>query len=312
MPSIDFNEVTFSIFAKHSGYIPSEDQVLQSGFLEIYKDDIVNQLSNKVYASWQRSQRVIAARIPAQSKQSFMEMENVSYMDTDSNDIYVSVLQIFIQGSDFDIDKAYIMGHGFNKMGHYELWNDMFTYEDVETLKALENLPMSSSEKIRKFETDPTGAVDISIELANFVNALTSEDIGNFNNPRIKLSVNAIKYFEVLLKKLEGAKLVYTNRAFYQGSSPEAIEQTLDSLRLLINKYNTEKNYLNTKYALVNFVISGIGSIISTPQNQIFATAPVDIDPLNAGADEALKLKMESLKLLEDELLEKSNNGKKE
>jgi hypothetical protein len=50
-----------------------------------------------------------------------MEMKNVAYFRGGSNEAYVSVWQIVIQGSDFDIDKAYIMGHGFNKAGNYEL-----------------------------------------------------------------------------------------------------------------------------------------------------------------------------------------------
>ncbi|MDA3856262.1 MAG: hypothetical protein PF569_08445 [Candidatus Woesearchaeota archaeon] len=49
-----------------------------------------------------------------------MEMRTVAYKNTDSNDVYVSVWQIFYQGSDFDIDKAYIMGYGIDHSGQYE------------------------------------------------------------------------------------------------------------------------------------------------------------------------------------------------
>lgn len=80
----------------------------------------MNQLSEKTYASFLKSLELVAARIPAQSMQSFMEMKNVGYFNTTGNDAYVSVWQIFLQGSDFDIDKAYIMGYGFNKSGLYE------------------------------------------------------------------------------------------------------------------------------------------------------------------------------------------------
>jgi hypothetical protein len=52
--------------------------------------------------------------------QSFMRMKNIGYLSGDSNNIYVSIHQILIQGSDFDIDKAYVMGHSFNKSGTYE------------------------------------------------------------------------------------------------------------------------------------------------------------------------------------------------
>jgi hypothetical protein len=52
-------------------------------------------------ASWEKSLEVVSARIPAQSMQSFMEMKNISYFDTDTNDAFVSVWQIWLQGSDF-------------------------------------------------------------------------------------------------------------------------------------------------------------------------------------------------------------------
>ena len=54
-----------------------------------------------MYSSWEKSREFIAARIPAQSMQSFMEMKNISYLNTSSNDAYVSVWQIWLQGSDF-------------------------------------------------------------------------------------------------------------------------------------------------------------------------------------------------------------------
>ena len=66
-----------------------------------------------IYASWEKSLYFSSARIPAQSMQSFMPMKNVAYFNSenDSNDAYVSVWQIFLQGSDFDIDKAYNIGY---------------------------------------------------------------------------------------------------------------------------------------------------------------------------------------------------------
>jgi hypothetical protein len=44
-----------------------------------------------MFASWEKSHEFVAARIPSQSMQSFMEMKNVAYLKTKSNDAYVSV-----------------------------------------------------------------------------------------------------------------------------------------------------------------------------------------------------------------------------
>jgi hypothetical protein len=54
-----------------------------------------------MYASWEKSHEFVAARIPAQSMQSFMEMKNVGYFNSKNNDAYVSIYQILLQGSDF-------------------------------------------------------------------------------------------------------------------------------------------------------------------------------------------------------------------
>jgi hypothetical protein len=53
--------------------------------------------------------------------QSFMPMKNIAYMNTTTNDSYVSIAQVFLQGSDFDIDKAYTLGSGFTSNGKLDL-----------------------------------------------------------------------------------------------------------------------------------------------------------------------------------------------
>ena len=59
-----------------------------------HKDEDLADLSNKKYASWQKSREFIAARIPSQSMQSFMPMKNVAYYKTEKNDAFVSIWQI--------------------------------------------------------------------------------------------------------------------------------------------------------------------------------------------------------------------------
>ena len=94
------NEITFNIFKKFSGY-NSKDNKLSKDWFKNNKEAIITQLGNKMLASWEKSLEVVSARIPAQSMQSFMEMKNISYFDTDTNDAFVSVWQIWLQGSDF-------------------------------------------------------------------------------------------------------------------------------------------------------------------------------------------------------------------
>ena len=53
------------------------------------------------HSSFLKSLDVVAARIPAQSMQSFMPMKVVAFDNPDINTAYVSTMQILLQGSDY-------------------------------------------------------------------------------------------------------------------------------------------------------------------------------------------------------------------
>lgn len=60
-----------------------------------------NELAKSRYSSWQQSLYFTAARIPAQTLQSFMQMEAVAYSGNSRNLVYVSHWQAWLQGSDY-------------------------------------------------------------------------------------------------------------------------------------------------------------------------------------------------------------------
>ena len=65
------------------------------------RDQLLETLSNNMFTSWQKSNDVVAARIPSQAMQSFMSMSTVGYNEDPGNNVYVSHWQIWLQGSDF-------------------------------------------------------------------------------------------------------------------------------------------------------------------------------------------------------------------
>ena len=83
-----------------------------------------------------------------------MKMKVVGFSDTEKNIIYVSHYQIYLQGSDYDIDKAYIMGHSFDDNGVYIGWSNLFKYSSLEALRASEQLPMPQG---RRYDLDKSG-----------------------------------------------------------------------------------------------------------------------------------------------------------
>lgn len=146
---------------------------------DVYKVDtkayknILNEHNNKfldeIYSSFQKSLYFTASRIPAQTLQSFMQMKLTGFTQSSKNIVYVSHWQTWLQGSDYDIDKAYIMGFEFDDNGKYVGWSDLFEYSTIEHLRASEYLPTPT--KINYYNAE--SGVDITSYMQRI---LTSEN----------------------------------------------------------------------------------------------------------------------------------------
>lgn len=104
-------------------------------------DDFNKSLATTTYNSFKKSLTFTASRIPAQTLQSFMQMELTGFTQSSKNIVYVSHWQTWLQGSDYDIDKAYIMGFEFDDNGKFVGWSDLFNYSTEQTLEASTYLP---------------------------------------------------------------------------------------------------------------------------------------------------------------------------
>ena len=127
--------------------------------------------AHKRYVSFLDSQNFIAARIPAQSLQSFMTMKNIAWTENSKNISYVSHFQTYLQGSDYDIDKAYIMGQSYDENAAYIGWSPLFNYNSAETLQASKTLPIPKHIVVYK------GDYDISSEINTLINLTENQDI---------------------------------------------------------------------------------------------------------------------------------------
>lgn len=106
----------------------------------------ISQEGLKVHASFLKSLEVIAGRIPAQSQQSFMTQKVAAFTNSDINSAYVSTFQLFIQGSDLDIDTVNLIGAGVDRQGHYVLWSPYANLGNSELIKASEQLPFPTGQ----------------------------------------------------------------------------------------------------------------------------------------------------------------------
>jgi len=107
---------------------------------------------------------MLGTRIPTQAMQSFMPMEIVGFTDSVVNDVYVPVQMFFLQGSDLDIDKVYLLGYGINNSGKLVI-NSKLADIDVEYTydQLLELLPPNGIEyEISETVDDDTYLINTS------------------------------------------------------------------------------------------------------------------------------------------------------
>lgn len=282
------DSVTLREFARFSGYTVQGFENLGNQWYKDNRLDIANQLGQKMFASWQKSHEFVAARIPSQSMQSFMPMKNVAYHNTLSNDAYVSVWQVWLQGSDFDIDKAYMLGYGFNSNGQFDSWSNISDYSTKAQLNELEKLPLPNGIKVQ----EGTG-LDLTTDVLKYF-VLASPNIANLK----ELSVDQIRILNDMLRKIgksnpiiiqdESGRSVPTLSVIIPGT-----EEQKKSLITLLNRHNLSKEYVKREDAIKNSVVTRIKQIITSPSNQMLATAPVEVDTWHSAAKKALELKAE-------------------
>lgn len=134
---------------------------------------------NKRFTSFMKSQYFTVSRIPAQTLQSFMKMKNVGFTGTETGQCFVTAWQTWLQGSDYDIDKAYIMGQCFDTNGKYIGWSNLFDYSTEETLQASEYLPMP--QKIRHIVVNDPAQTRANLT-QKLIDASSDEEKASYEN----------------------------------------------------------------------------------------------------------------------------------
>ena len=102
----------------------------------------------ELHTSFKESLKLIAGRIPAQSQQSFMTQRVVAFDNSDINTAMVSTFQLFLQGSDLDIDAVTLLGYAFDKNGKFIGWSPYFDIRNQDMLEASKNIPLPTGETI--------------------------------------------------------------------------------------------------------------------------------------------------------------------
>lgn len=270
----DINQLSLDLFNKNMNLNFKMD--LKKGEVFNRQKDIASLLGRRVFASWQKSHEVVSARIPAQSMQSFMPMRNVAYNLGGKNDAYVSISQIWLQGSDFDIDKAYILGYSFNSKGNYNSWSSLTDYSSKEQLDALNLLPKANNQTVTISNTKT------AVDMSSLYNELMSS---RFVQDPESLDADSIKVFNRMIRKINKAK---SNEISFTGVKEDP-HFNFNVVAELINRHNNPKGGRDYTNSLKNKVSAKIQQIISAPSNQLVANSPITISDWHRTVDEVLE-----------------------
>lgn len=308
--------------AKISDY---DDKVDYLDKLTKYEDLIKGDTKNPAYLALQKESRQIwtsfmkylenvAARIPAQSQQSFMAQRVAMFENTDTNNAYVSKFQFFLQGSDLDIDAVSIQTFDINRNGIYETYSPYANLDSPALLKASEKyLPFPTGEKIDQYLVfDPTQTTMYQLiaeqhyngkRLFGLANKLNQQDalflINYTRNKDVTVEINTnseqnIKDLATIIKSLDGENWKYYEDDISNTRSLTALlfpdnEMVLDvdlydkienGIIEAIDKHNTYlKNNSKAKNdrILKNFAVTSLLNIIKNPVNLREAQSSVDV-----------------------------------
>ena len=218
-------------------------------------------LADTLYNSFVKACNITSSRIPTQALASFMDMQVVSFNPSGANDVFVTRWQLWLQGSDLDIDKSYMMGHSFGKNGLFHHWSPISDYSTETRRRISDELPV------------PNGFILISKQKKNDRQIeITFNNTQKILSDKIKTALtskNGDEKFEAIKDILD---ILNLEKKF-------DIEPGLDQMKgfktliHILNKHNTHRI---TDEEAKNIAIDNIISVCRDPRNVQSAHSPID------------------------------------
>lgn len=272
IPYLNFDNSNLSTLVQTKLYaLLQQEEFDKKAYLAAIKEYSGRQ-NTAMYSSFQRQLEVTSSRIPAQTLQSFMQMQCVGYTQNKKNVCYVTPWQTYLQGSDYDIDKSYIMGSEINYNGIYVGWSPLFDYSSLATLKASELLPFPTGKTLNL--TQNSNNLDISdyiLRLAQY----TPSEAESYEQNRVETLKIQTELLQLINDLSQGGHYnVYVR--------PEIVEQVGgDVVLTIIGNLNRHQRYQIPaelkESAYKNSISSKINRIINDPRNMDSAYSPIEM-----------------------------------
>jgi len=206
------------------------------------RNDYLMTVANEMFQSFKVSNTTIDSRIPAQAGQSTMIMDTVAYMHNDENSVYVSHWQLWYQGSDYDIDKDYVMAYAISN-GNFIGWSPYFSLSSDSNKRNSFNLPLPSkvilnNVKRTKFTKDPD-AINLDIlgiykDKNSFINLTDRINILNYIGEIAKTNkITVYTENEEVWKTIENHNSYYNESGFDNFKIYQIIQSSTSNRHIL-------------------------------------------------------------------------------
>ena len=256
------------------------------------------------HSAFLKSLDIVAARIPAQSQQSYMPMKVVAYDNPDINTAYVSTYQILLQGSDYDIDSVSLATYDVNANGTISIWSPYANTDSIDLLNASMKIPFPTGQTLSIKESDD---IDNSLEfLRKYSNILsineaytwdknTRQNIVDTQKINVNLILNSTDNIYQFIEFLNDVKALikpsinrlqdFAYQLQNQGitsfvfQNPAQVLDIFTQIENIVNKHNlyldTLSRYNITK-VINNYIMDSMYKTIIDPVNLVEAQTSVD------------------------------------
>ena len=214
-------------------------------------------LAESRYKAFEMQLQLIGARIPTQSMQSFSGFQTVGYTNSDLNEVYIPATISWLEGSDYDIDKLYLLGFELDKKGRLQTFSKL-----QNTAPSFDSFMMLESPNGIKYTESTVSSITISKdEIQQVLN-------GNYS------------VFNKILKSDE------TSLKFERGSNLSKREQYAEDTNIreflkTLNRHSTTRlSPRQQEAALKNSVAYRTLDLVKKVRNQVALHTPIALDML--------------------------------
>lgn len=222
-------------------------------------DHMFETLAKNRYEAFLRGLQFIGARIPTQAMQSFMPFEAICFIDDDQNKVYVPKANTHIEGSDYDIDKLYLLAITILNGGKLASGSNLQRIVGYEVASKLE-VATSTFEETTTNSTRNIVKDSLLKELTDPLNEITSQKFISFVNRAIRNGDYELRF--------ENTHTVMSTGEFNRRKK--------QLLKLLNIHAKTPTSVLLSDEVLKSKVFSGIYDVVLSAQNQLKAQITVD------------------------------------